>query len=67
MFFSISVGEQASFAMSPSEYVKCWENDPHLMAILSLVQSRVRYNIAKDREASDGRKRHLPTRPTAKR
>jgi hypothetical protein len=47
VFFSISVGDQASFAMSPIEHMRCWEEAPRLMTILSVVQGRVRSNMSK--------------------
>ncbi len=69
VFFSISVGDQASFAISPIEYMRCWEEDPHLMSILTLVQHRVRYNVSRqlDKVKSDGRARHVSNSITAKR
>ena len=66
MFFSLSVGDQASLAMSPLEYLRCYEEEPRLMDILSTIQRRVRWNMAKnmDKVKADAGKRHLPNSPS---
>lgn len=42
----IASGDQASLAISPREWVQCWEEQPRLMAILGVVQNRVRSRMA---------------------
>jgi hypothetical protein len=72
LFFSISIGDQASLAMSPMEYLRCWDAEPRLMAILAVVQARVRKCMAERMETSrkgigNAGTRRLPTRPSVKR
>lgn len=50
MFLSISSGDQASMAMSPREWMACWEEYPRVMAILQLIQKRVRFQMSDEVE-----------------
>jgi hypothetical protein len=72
MFFSISQGDQASLLMTPLEYLEAWDAQPRLMAILTVIQHRVRHNISQQMEktkanSTNARTRHLSNSPTAKR
>lgn len=48
LFFQIAIGDQAALAMSPMEWIDGWERHPHLMAILRVVQGRVRHHLAEE-------------------
>jgi hypothetical protein len=72
LFFSISIGDQASLAMSPIEYLDAWETEPRLMAILAVIQQRVRHKMGEQVETTKrgmghGRTGHIPGRPSIKR
>jgi hypothetical protein len=61
LFFQISQGENASLAMGPGEWIRCWDEHPRLMTILRIVQSRVRYHLSDRADkmiAEAKRKRH---------
>jgi hypothetical protein len=62
LFFSVYVGDQASLAMSPTEYLKAWEEEPRLMSIVSVIQHRyrVKTNEGIEKRSKVGRgQRHL--------
>ncbi len=48
LFFRLSAGEQASLAISPREWIRCWEEQPRLMAVLKVVQDRARSRMAEE-------------------
>lgn len=72
LFFSISVGDQASLGMTPIEYIEAWEKEPRLMAILVVIQQRTRQKMSEQldtakRGIGHGGTGHLPNRPAIKR
>jgi hypothetical protein len=52
VFKRLAQGEQMNFAMSPVEYLRCWEEQPRLMAILEIVQGRFVQKTAERQEES---------------
>ena len=58
LFFSICIGDQASLAMGPLEWLRCWDEQPRLMAILLTVQARVRWHFAAESEKAKARMKH---------
>ena len=63
LFFQISVGDNAALAMSPREWIRCWDECPRLMAILRAVQGRVRHHLGEEAErATAEAKRHAGKR-----
>lgn len=68
LFYQISSGEQASLAMSPREWMRCWEEHPRLMAILKVVQGHVRGHMAEETERAKAEaKKHGTMRKPSRR
>lgn len=52
MFKRIAQGEGMTFALTPVEYLECWERQPRLMAILETIQGRFVFKAAESQEKS---------------
>jgi hypothetical protein len=58
LFFALSMGDQVSLAMSPVEYLRAWEEEPRLMAIVSIIQARVRVKMGERLDATRRKAEH---------
>ncbi|MDD5391076.1 MAG: hypothetical protein PHD37_17195 [Gallionellaceae bacterium] len=71
LFFQIATGDQAALAMSPREWIRCWDEHPRLMAILKVVQGRARFHLAEEAKRAQAEAKrhagagHLRTSPRA--